>query len=265
MKDKMFYLSCNIEKASRKADKFNIAGYANTTAKDRAGDIVTSQAWAKGVENFRRNPVLLYQHKHDCPNGKVNKITVDKKGIFVDAAVSNAAEKQHGIQTLIKDGALKSFSVGFKVKDGKYSPEDDTMHITDVELLEISVVSVPCNQDSLFSIRKSFETDDDYAKFVKSFKSEDTVSQDELEVEVKEETLEEIESDEIEDKDEDNEELEAIGDPNDPIPFLNLLSSETAEIKNGVFVKYQGQRYKIIKIATAQSPTFKFLEVDVEG
>ena len=34
------------------------------------------------------------------------------------------------------------------------------MTITDVELLEISVVSVPCNQDSLFSIRKSFDSDD---------------------------------------------------------------------------------------------------------
>ena len=36
------------------------------------------------------------------------------------------------------------------------------MVITDVELLEISVVSVPCNQESLFSIRKSFENDTDY-------------------------------------------------------------------------------------------------------
>ena len=43
---------------------------------------------------------------------------MDKKGIFVEAAVSDAAETNHGIQTLIKDGALKSFSVGFKVKDG---------------------------------------------------------------------------------------------------------------------------------------------------
>ena len=40
------------------------------------------------------------------------------------------------------------------------------MTITDVELLEISVVSVPCNQDSLFSIRKSFDNDQDYKEFV---------------------------------------------------------------------------------------------------
>ena len=85
MKDKMLFINSAIEKASmsKKDKNLKIAGYANTTSKDRAGDIVTADAWAKGVDNFRRNPVLLYQHKHDCPIGKVNKITVDKKGIFV--------------------------------------------------------------------------------------------------------------------------------------------------------------------------------------
>src|SRR5210317_562213 len=175
MNDKKFYLNSSFEsKAFKKGSKsLNIAGYANTTVKDRAGDVVTAEAWAKGVENFRRNPVLLYQHKHDCPIGKVSRIQVDNKGIFVEAAVSEAAEKNHGVQTLIRDGALKSFSVGFRVKDGKYNREDDSMMITDVELLEISVVSVPCNQDSLFSIRKSFDSDEEFNEFKKSLKEAD--------------------------------------------------------------------------------------------
>ena len=379
MKDKMLFISSEIEKASssKKDKNLKIAGYANTTAKDRAGDIVTADAWAKGVDNFRRNPVLLYQHKHDCPIGKVNKITVDKKGIFVEAAVSKAAEDNHGIQTLIKDGALKSFSVGFKVKDGKYNRDEDSMYITDVELLEISVVSVPCNQDSLFSVRKSFETDDDYTKFVDSFKSEesstkeekaakikagitdladghyhtvemdkkgdgvttyashmanhahkikdgvleaadghtheismvgvavhDTVgpdsdadvstrplspseqestnndsapkvhaeghgqvlpvaeaSSEDLEIEIKNEEEEILDIEGKEEEDEEDFDL----DPNTPIPFLNLLSTETSQINNGDFVKYDNVRYKVTKIATAQSATFKFLEVDLQG
>ena len=171
--NKTLYLNSAFEtKSYKKGSKsLKIAGYANTIAKDRAGDVVTAQAWAKGVENYRRNPVLLYQHKHDNPIGRVDKITVDKKGIFVEAAVSEAAEKNHGVQTLIKDGALKSFSVGFRVKDGKYNSNDDTMMITDVELLEISVVSVPCNQDSLFSIRKSFDSEKDYNEFTKAFET----------------------------------------------------------------------------------------------
>ena len=171
MNKDIFYINSSFETKSFSKGKksLRISGYANTITKDRSGDIVTAEAWAKGVENFRKNPVMLYQHKHDQPIGRFDKITVDKKGIYVEGSVSEAAEKTHGIHTLIKDGALKSFSVGFRVKDAKFNRTDESMIITDVELLEISVVSVPCNQDSLFSIKKSFDSNDDYKQFISSF------------------------------------------------------------------------------------------------
>ena len=101
MTNKTFYLNSAFEaKSYRKGSKsLKIAGYANTITKDRAGDVVTAEAWAKGVENFRKNPVMLYQHKHDTPIGRIEKIVVDTKGIYVEGAVSEAAEKIHGIQT----------------------------------------------------------------------------------------------------------------------------------------------------------------------
>ena len=308
--EKTFYLNSSFEakKLTKTSKGLKIAGYANTTDKDRVGDVVTAQAWAKGVDNYRKNPVLLYQHKHDQPIGKVDKVTVDRKGIFVDAMVSDAAEKLHGVQTLIKDGALKSFSVGFRVKDGRYDEKTDCMTITDVELLEISVVSVPANQNSLFSIRKSFEGDSDYEEFVKSFKTEESEEEMETEQIVVEEkseaisetdvvetveTAEAIEVEEKADEDSSNEDLaeettvelteetknvieetslelseeddfEEIN-PMDPIPFINLLSAETSSLSTDTFVKYEGKRFKITKIATAESPIFKFLEVDVNG
>lgn len=357
MSDKKFYLNSVLEAKSfnKKTKSIKIAGYANTTAKDRAGDVITAHAWAKGVDNFRRNPVLLYQHKHDCPIGKVSKIQVDKKGIFVEASVSEAAEKTHGVQTLIKDGALKSFSVGFKVKDGKYDRESDTMSITDVELLEISVVSVPCNQDSLFSISKSFNTDEERKSFLEQFTDKDetkahikagitdmkeghyhTVEMDadgngvttyashmqnhvhmiennmikdaeghsheismaavavhtDMDAEDEDASVSErplspteqmvsegkAESEEVidvkvntedsqitsEEKDDDEEELD-IRDPNEEIPFVNLLSENADNLKNGTLVEFQDKTYKVVKIATDQSPTFKFLEVDAKG
>tara|TARA_R110000803_G_scaffold150985_2_gene216170 strand:+ start:161 stop:2884 length:2724 start_codon:yes stop_codon:yes gene_type:complete len=405
MTNKTFYLNSSFEAKSYKrgSKSLKIAGYANTITKDRAGDVVTAEAWAKGVENYRKNPVMLYQHKHECPIGRIEKIVVDKKGIYVEGAVSEAAEKIHGIQTLINDGALKSFSVGFRVKDGKYNRNDDSMTITEVELLEISVVSVPCNQDSLFSIRKGFDSDDDYSKFVKEFKETDqedqkamrkikagitdmtaghyhTVEVDEtgngvttyashmtnhahkivngilleaeghthditmvgvpihdmeedlstnerplspteeeamntskqdiveevktdevdttelkadeasFEVEVKSEeevtsedktkdttieatNSEEVEAEiksaditsEIEVEKEDEEEHFEVRDPNEVIPFTNLLSANTAELQNGDLVNYQEKMYKVLNIATAQNPIFKFLEIDAEG
>lgn len=169
--DKVFYLNSTIstKSDSSKSKSLQIAGYANTAAKDRTGDIIQPEAWAKGVDNFRKNPVLLFQHKSDQPIGRISKIKVDKRGIFVEATISEAAERQYGTQTLIKDGALKSFSVGFRVKDHKYDRDSDTTVITDLELLEISVVSIPANQDSLFSIRKSFESEEEYKQFMEQF------------------------------------------------------------------------------------------------
>lgn len=289
MSNKTFYLNSPFEtKSFKKASKsLKIAGYANTTAKDRSGDIVTAEAWAKGVENFRLNPVLLYQHKHDQPIGRVEKIQVDKKGIFVEASVSEAAEKNGGIQTLIKDGALKSFSVGFRVKDGKYNRSDDSMTITDVELLEISVVSVPCNQESLFSIKKSFDSENDYSSFVKEFSDEiieeqDEEITDELIVEIKteetsEKTLDEVETSEktldetVDEEKSETADIEELGveeeeefiqtNPNEPIPFINMLS---ADFVDGDNVFYQDRVYSVKKLGTDQNPVFKFLSVDEE-
>jgi HK97 family phage prohead protease/HK97 family phage major capsid protein len=222
-----------------------IAGYANTSDKDRTGDVVLPQAWSKGVENFRRNPILLYQHDHGKPIGKIHNITVDKKGIFVEASVSEAAEKQHGVKTLIKDGILKSFSVGFRIKDADFDKKTDTFLIKDLELLEISVVSVPANQNSLFSIRKSFEDDNAYSEFKKSFAVED--------MSVAEKAIEE-----------DEEEVVSV-DPMKQIPFINLLSEDTSKITEKTFVVINNERFKTNSIATAENPIFVFEKCDALG
>ena len=150
-------------------DELRIEGYANTVDKDRVGDVVRASAWAKGVENFKNNPILLYQHDHDKPIGKVTNLTIDPKGLHIEAVISEVAEKQYGVKTLIKEGILRSFSVGFKPKDAEYDKISDTFAIKELDLLEVSVVSVPCNQYSLFSVKKSFEKESDYEEFKKQF------------------------------------------------------------------------------------------------
>ena len=78
--NKTLYLNSAETKSYKKGSKsLKIAGYANTISKDRAGDVVTAQAWAKGVENYRRNPVLLYQHKHENPIGRSIRLLWIKK------------------------------------------------------------------------------------------------------------------------------------------------------------------------------------------
>jgi HK97 family phage prohead protease/HK97 family phage major capsid protein len=152
--------------ADQTIDSINIEGYANCTTIDRSGDVIPMTAWSKAMENYLKNPIILAQHDHDEPIGRMMDHRIDEKGLWIKARISAAAEDTFN---LIKDGVLTAFSVGFIIKDAVYDSVTDLFIIKELELLEISVVSVPCNQDSTFSLSKSFDNDEDYSKFKSQF------------------------------------------------------------------------------------------------
>ncbi len=143
----------------------NIKGSASTNALDRAGDIIESEAWTKGgLENFKSNPIILFNHDYNKPIGRATGLEVTDKGLDITAKISKAAGD---ITHLVKDGVLGAFSVGFRCKDSEYLTESDGFKIKDAELFEVSVVSVPCNQGATFGLSKSFDSMDEYRKYQK--------------------------------------------------------------------------------------------------
>jgi len=150
-----------------KSETLTIKGYANTVSKDRTGDVIVKEAWTKGgMDDYLKNPIILAFHDYSRPVGTTVDYNVTDKGLEIVAEISKAAGE---VYNLIKDGVLKTFSVGFSIKDADYEKEDDTFYIKDLSLYEISVVSVPANQDSVFSLAKSFDDVDEYNSFRKSY------------------------------------------------------------------------------------------------
>ena len=141
----------------------NIKGSASTNALDRAGDIIESEAWTKGgLESFKSNPIILFNHDYNKPIGRATGLEVTDKGLDITAKISKAAGD---ITHLVKDGVLGAFSVGFRCKDSEYMAESDGFKIKDAELFEVSVVSVPCNQGATFGLAKSFDSMEEYRKY----------------------------------------------------------------------------------------------------
>jgi len=131
-------------------DEFFIEGYASKTNLDRDMEIIPSSAI--DIENFQKNPIILYQHQRNEPCGKAVSIEKREDGLWLKVLISKTATK---IKTLIDEGILRAFSVGFRIK--KYDFNDAGILIyEDIELTETSLVSVPCNQNSLFSLCKSY-------------------------------------------------------------------------------------------------------------
>ena len=151
--------------AGDKIDSIYIEGYASTTEIDRSGDVIPSAVWEAGLKNYLKNPIILSQHDYDDPVGRMVEHKIDSKGLWVKARISAAAE----IFNLVKDGVLTAFSVGFRIMDAEYNAVAEVFMIKELELVEISIVSVPCNQNTVFSLAKAFDNAEDYSKFKEQF------------------------------------------------------------------------------------------------
>lgn len=165
--NKIFNLISVVKEHHEDDDKdLVVRGMASTNDKDRVGDIIEASAWKKGLAAYRKNPIILFNHNYDRPIGKAMKISTTDGGLELEAKISKSAPDVVG---LIKEGILKAFSVGFMVKDAEYDRDSDTFMIKQVELLEVSVVSVPANGAATFSVKKAFDNEEEYDSFVKSF------------------------------------------------------------------------------------------------
>jgi len=178
--DKIFLLEASFKAIEDEDNSIKIEGYASTNSVDRVGDVITVEAWTKGgLNNYKKNPIILFNHDYNNPIGKATEVSVDEKGLKLTAKISKSVKN---IAALIKDGVLGTFSVGFRVKDAKYDTLNDIYYINDVELYEVSVVSIPCNQDAVFSLAKSFNSENEYKEFIKNItvpvepKAENSVS-----------------------------------------------------------------------------------------
>lgn len=170
-KDKILYLDSVFTKDIHELgeDSIMIEGFASTADIDRTGDVISPSAWETGLKNYLLNPVVLAYHNHDEPVGRVIEHKVSEKGLWVKARVSSAAED---IYNLVKDGIITAFSVGFRVTDAIYDDVTDIFVIKGLELFEVSLVSVPMNQNTLFSLSKSFESEEDFKSYKMQFASD---------------------------------------------------------------------------------------------
>lgn len=169
IKDKILYLNSTFSKelptAGETIDSIFIEGYASTNDVDRAGDVVPAGVWEAGMTNYLKNPIILSQHDHDDPIGRMVSHKIDSKGLWIKARISAAAE----VFNLIKDEVLTAFSIGFRVLDAEYNSVTEPFVIKELELVEISVVSVPCNQNTLFNLSKAFTNAEEYNNFKAQF------------------------------------------------------------------------------------------------
>ena len=120
--------------------------WASTIERDRDGDVIRPEAFTATLGQYlKTNPVILLGHDmFGLPVGKaVDGKIVKSQGVQIDIEF---AETDLGkeVRYLVDNGFLNTLSVGFLPKAWEQLPEGGHDY-TDVDLLEVSVVTVPSN------------------------------------------------------------------------------------------------------------------------
>ena len=142
--------------------KIIIKGFANTVDRDRIGDVILPSAFKKTLPEYMENAVLLFQHNWDKVIGKVYKAEIKDEGLYIEAEISQAKDVED-VRTKIAEGSLKTFSIGYNELVADYDEENACNVIKELELLEISVVTIPCNPKAKFvaEVQKTAEEGDE--------------------------------------------------------------------------------------------------------
>lgn len=133
-----------------------IEGLANAATVDRANELISPKAW--DMDNFKKNPIVLFNHGHDpqfgyMPVGYAMDVKATDEGLYTKIKLSNSnTEKIRAVRDLVEEGVLKTFSVGFEPKEQESAKSGGHSVITKAQLIEISIVPIPMNQDSTFSL-----------------------------------------------------------------------------------------------------------------
>ncbi|MGC8893899.1 MAG: HK97 family phage prohead protease [candidate division WOR-3 bacterium] len=117
----------------------------STPAQDRDGDIVEVSGWE--MENFLKNPVVLWMHRYDAPVGRCLEIRREGDAIVAKTRFARTPLADE-IWQLYREGVLSAWSVSFIALDWEPLPSGGRRYRRQ-ELLEYSAVSVPANPEAL--------------------------------------------------------------------------------------------------------------------
>lgn len=122
----------------------------SSTQRARDGGVIPVDEWR--TDNFKRHPVILASHDYSLfPIGMAENLTSDEDGLLADIVLhgQNAASRE--AIAILDAGFPIATSVGFRPAsvDHPDSRSSDPYTFRDVELLEISLVSVPSDPNAL--------------------------------------------------------------------------------------------------------------------
>jgi HK97 family phage prohead protease len=139
-------------------DFVTLEGLASTFGNiDRTGDVIERGAFKNTIKLMKageRVVRLLNQHRMDQPIGIVDSLKETEAGLLMVARMPRENSMVKDMLPLLKMGALSDFSIGFNIAEAE-NLDNGNRVIKEVDLWEVSVVTIPANEKAkITSVKK---------------------------------------------------------------------------------------------------------------
>ena len=125
---------------------------------DWYNDVILPGAFAKSLEKWaekNKMPPVLWNHNDGEPIGVYTNIYEDEKGLFVEGLLLiDDVPRAKSTHALLKAGAIDGLSIGYKTKKANQQT-NGIRELIELDLGEISIVTMPANEESLITSVKS--------------------------------------------------------------------------------------------------------------
>lgn len=134
---------------------------------DSYGDVIKKGAFRETLKEWtakKRLPPMLAQHggfmnaMDMVPIGKWDEMSEDDNGLYVKGRIINLdTERGKTIYGAMKEGALSGMSIGYRAKEFEIGtkPDEPRRILKKLELIELSVVTMPANDMARVASMKS--------------------------------------------------------------------------------------------------------------
>lgn len=128
---------------------------------DHALDRTLDGAYQDSIDEHKLNgtsPKMFWNHQSwEMPVGTWPKMEEDSTGLLLEGKMSQTT-KGSDIFTLMREGSIDSFSIGYRVVEEKWNHDNRCNDLIKLDIREISPVNFACNElSTLQSIQKSLK------------------------------------------------------------------------------------------------------------
>lgn len=130
-----------------------LTGYASTFDVDLVGDRILPGAWSKSIAEVVPAGRVKLVDGHNLYEGScailglVTSAIEDQKGLLIEARFASTEPAQR-VRTLVQEGILSDFSVGFRIIRDGLNVNAKVREIVEAALVEVSVVATPANPEA---------------------------------------------------------------------------------------------------------------------